>query len=49
MGYDETWVYGYDVTRFKGLKGSMGTGIFGNMLLRLNSAVLARSGHGNHH
>ena len=57
MAYDETWVYNYDVgwgnydvTRFKGLKGSVGTlkGFFGNMLLRLNVAVRLRSGHGNH-
>ena len=56
MGYDETWVYNYDVgwgnydvTRFKGLKGFMGTlkGFIINKFHRLNAAVLAHGGLGN--
>ena len=50
MGYDETWVYNYDVTRLKGLKGSLGMLGFYiiNMVFRLNAAVLVHSRHGNH-
>ena len=53
MGYDETWVYNYDVTRLKvlkGLKGSLGMlgFCFVNMFFRLNAAALMHRSHGSH-